>query len=151
MGVLTCIIMFAISAKYLYDKIILKDKIIYIIKDTRKSKYIFLILGYIFLLVFLILSFNSQINYLEKIIISIILLETFIFWTIIELSNTLLTSIGVYKLYNTNLVNILSYEFKLLNSKEFLILNLKNSRKIFININSYDKESIVNFFQKYKF
>ncbi len=57
-------------------------------------------------------------------------------------------SIGVYKLYNTNLVNILSYEFKLLNSKEFLILNLKNSRKIFININSYDKESIVNLYIK---
>jgi hypothetical protein len=149
-GILVCIIIMAMLCKYIYIKIIKKDEIIYRIKDNRKSKYVFLFLGYIFLLVSFFLSIMSKNNTLEIISIILILLEITFFWTIIELSDTIISKKIVYKIWEIKVKNIESYEFKVLSNKKFLILNKNNRRHSIIQINSYDEKHIIEFFIKNK-
>lgn len=150
-GIFIIIIVTGLLCRYIYVRTMTQDEEIYRIKDNRKSKYLFLIIGYIFMLMTFGLSIGATDNYIEMIFISLILLEVSLFWTIFELSDTIISKYMVYKIWGIDFKDIMSYTFKEKDNKKFLILIRKVSGvHSMIEINDYDEKYIEEFFRKNK-
>lgn len=150
-GTFIIIIVTGLLCRYVYVRTMTRDEEIYRIKDNRKSKYLFLIIGYIFILIILGLSIRATDNCIEMLFISLILLEVSLFWTIFELSDTIISKYMVYKIWGIDFKDIMSYTFKEKDNKKFLIFIRKVSGEhLMIKINDYDEKHIEEFFRKNK-
>lgn len=110
-------------------RILAKDDIVYRIKDTKKTKYVYFAMGLFIPFVLLSAAFVLDYNFITRVLVIIVGIEMGILWGLIELSDALITKTHVGKVWYTNLSLIEYYNILPMKSQYYLVFKKAKSKR----------------------
>ncbi|OJV63015.1 MAG: hypothetical protein BGO41_09935 [Clostridiales bacterium 38-18] len=126
-----------------------KEDILYRVKNKKKSKYLFYLLGLSIPAIILIAGVLLSYHIILKILIFIMSIEMAIIWTYIELGDTLITTKYAGKVWYAQFEKVESYQILPFKNEYYLALKRKESKKQdMVPINKEDIETVRNIMGK---
>lgn len=127
----------------LRKRVFSKEDILYRIKDTRRSRIIFFILGLTLPVVIIMAGFTLEYTSETRFLILIMGIEMMVLWALIQLGDTLITKTHAGKVWYTRF-SLTEYYFVLEQKGEVYLVfkKIKAKRQEMMKINASDRSAV---------
>ncbi len=127
----------------LRKRVFSKDTILYRIKDKRKTKILFFVLGLSIPILIIVASLVLNYDWRIRLLVIIMGLEMLVLWTMIQLSDGLVTKSHAGKVWYTRLDQVIFYQVMEIKDKQyFLFKKINAKRQEMLLVNEEDVEPI---------
>ena len=146
---LVVIICSMILANDLRKRVLSKDQILYRIKDKRKSKNLMYVLGLSIPVVILVTALALEYDLLIKVLVITMSLEMAVLWTMIQLSDGLVTNTHSGKVWYTRFDQVEFYHVIEMKGNHYFLFKKRNAkRQEMLLVNKEDVEPIKKILNK---
>ena len=120
-------------------RIVQKDSILYRIKDTRKNRYLYYLMGLSIPIVIFIASVTLSYEPFTRILVVVLSVEMAILWTLIQLGDGLVTKTHIGKVWYTRISQTEFYQMMTIKDQvHFAFKKVKGKRQEVLPINPED-------------
>ncbi|HSN66461.1 MAG TPA: hypothetical protein VLS94_07460 [Fusibacter sp.] len=132
-----------ILANDLRKRVISKDTILYRIKDKRKTKTLFYILGLFIPVLILITGLTLDYDLPVRLLVVVMSIEMAVLWTMIQLSDGLVTNTHAGKVWFTRFDQVVFYQVLEMKGNQYFLFKKHNAkRQEMLLVNKEDVEPI---------
>ncbi len=138
-----------ILANDLRKRVISKDTILYRIKDKRKTKHLFYLLGLLIPVLILVTGLTLDYNLPVRLLVVVMSIEMAVLWTMIQLSDGLVTNTHAGKVWFTRFDQVVFYQVLEMKGNQYFLFKKHNAkRQEMLLVNKEDVEPIKKILNK---
>lgn len=146
---LVVIVCTMILANDMRKRVMAKDAILYRIKDKRKTKNLFFLLGLLIPVVILVTGLTLDYELPIRLLVIVMSIEMAVLWTMIQLSDGLVTKTHAGKVWYTRFDQVAFYQvLEMKGNQYFLFKKHSAKRQEMLLVNVEDVESIKKILDK---
>ncbi len=132
-----------ILANDLRKRVISKDTILYRIKDKRKTKTLFYLLGLLIPVLILVTGLTLDYDLPVRLLVVVMSIEMAVLWTMIQLSDGLVTNTHAGKVWFTRFDQVAFYQVLEMKGNQYFLFKKHNAkRQEMLLVNKEDVEPI---------